>query len=150
MKELGDNKPESQSLCLQVWETALWARELSGSWKGESLEPGSKQGRQSPQSSRAEPLVADAKGDQCGMEQNHGVWSSAVWAMAWSLPQLYLESSGLHLYGSLDKCLGTPDGKWGISPSIYLWVVSLCRHHCSDYMCRYLRCVSLPAVSSVT
>ena len=35
-------------------------------------------GRQSPQSSRAEPPVASAKGDQHGVEHPSGVWSSAV------------------------------------------------------------------------
>ena len=43
----------------------------------------------------------------------------------WSGPALviYLESGGLHASGSLDNCLGTPDGKWGLSPGSYLWVV---------------------------
>ena len=50
------------------------------------------------------------------MEQHSGVWSLAVSAVAWSLPQLYPESGVLHRSGTLDKCLGTPDGKWGLSP----------------------------------
>ena len=66
------------------------------SCKEGSLVPGGQQGRPSPQSSRADPPLADAKGDQCGLEQHSGVWSSAVAAVVWSLPQLYLESGGLH------------------------------------------------------
>ena len=94
--------------------------------------------------------MADAKGDQCGVEQHSGMWSSAVSAVVWSLPQLYLESGILHPSGSFDKCLGTPDAKCGISPGAYLWAVPLCSHGCSDHMCRYLRCVSLPDVSALT
>ena len=41
--------------------------------QGRMLELGGQQGRQSPQSSRAEPPVADAKGDQHGVEQHSGV-----------------------------------------------------------------------------
>ena len=147
---MGDNEPESQSLSLQVWETAWGARESSASCKGRSLEPGGQQYRRSPQSSRAEPPAPDAKGDQRGVGQHSGVWSSAVSAVVWSLPQLYLGSGILHFSGSLDKCLGTPDGKWGLSPGTCLRVVPLCRHGCSDYVCRYLRCFSLPDVSRVT
>ena len=44
---------------------------------------------------QAEPPVADAKGDQRGMGQHSGVWSSAVSAVVWNLPQLYLEN-GVH------------------------------------------------------
>ena len=60
-----------------------------------------------------------------------------------------LEGGTLHPSGSLDKCLGAPDGKHGISSEAYLWVVLLCRKGCSDHMCGYLRGVSLPVVSSV-
>ena len=88
---MGGDKHKSQSLGLQVWETARWARESSASCKEGSLEPGGQQGRRSPQSSRAAPSAADAKGDQRGVEQHCGVWSSAVSAVLWSLPQLYLE-----------------------------------------------------------
>ena len=88
----------------------------------------------------------DAKGDQSGVEQHSGAWNSAVSAVGWNLPQLYLESGVLHPSGSLDRCLGTPETKWGISPGAYLWVVLLCRHSCSDHVCRYLTCVSLPHV----
>ena len=75
---MGNNEPKSQSLSLQVREATQWAREWSLSCKEGSLEPGGQQGRRSPQSSRAEPAVADGKGDQRGMEQHSGVWSSAV------------------------------------------------------------------------
>ena len=72
--------------------------------------------------SRAEPPAADAKGDQHGMEQHSGVRSSAVSAVVWSLPQLYLESGGLHPSGSLDKCLAhlMPGGE-GAQEPIYRW-----------------------------
>ena len=105
---------------------------------------------QSQVGSRVEPPVADDKGDQHGVEQHSGEWSLAVSAVVWSLPQLYLESGTLHPSGSLDKCLGTPAGKWTISPGASLWVVPLCRHGCSDHMCQYLRRVSLPDVSALT
>ena len=70
-------------------------------------------------------------------------WSGAC--LSYTLKVLY--STLLGLFG---KCLGTPEAKWGIFPGACLWVVPLCRHGCSDHMCRYLRCVSLPDVSSVT
>ena len=59
-------KPQSQSLSLQVWEAAWWAKELSAPYKEGSPEPGGQQGRGSPQSSRAEPPAADAKVDVWG------------------------------------------------------------------------------------
>ena len=52
------------------------------------------------------------------------------------------------LLGLFDKCLGTPDGKCGISPGAYLWgpcsvdIVVLIT--CAD------KCVSLPTVSALT
>ena len=147
---MGDNELESQSFSLQIQKTAQWARESSISCKEGSPEPGGHQGRQSPQSSRTELLMDNAKGDQRGMEQLSGVWSSAVSTVMWSLPQLYLESCILDLSGSFDNCLGIPDGKWGISPGAYLLVVLLCRQGCSGHMCRYLRCVFLPDVSALT
>ena len=73
----------------------------------------------SPQSSRAEPPEADAKGDLCGMEQHSGVWNSAVSAVVSNLLQLYLESGVLHPSGLFDKCLGTPNAKCGIFPGAY-------------------------------
>ena len=42
---MGDNEPKSQSLSLQVQETARWARELSESFKEGYPEPGGQQGR---------------------------------------------------------------------------------------------------------
>ena len=130
-----------------VQESAPWARELWASCKEGSPEPGGQQGRQSPQSSRAEPLAVNVKGDQQGMEQPSGVWSSAIWTVVWSLPQLYLESGAINPSGSFDKCLGTPDGEWGISPGAYLWMASLWRHGFLT-MCAS-RCVSLPGVSAL-
>ena len=73
----------------------------------------------SPQSSRAEPPEADAKGDLCGMEQHSGVWNSAVSAVVSNLLQLYLESGVLHPSGLFDKCLGTPNAKCGFFPGAY-------------------------------
>ena len=72
---MGNNEPESQSLRLQVWETA---KELPASCKEGSPEPGGQQGRWSPQSSRDEPPEAKGKGDQRSIEQHLGVWSLAV------------------------------------------------------------------------
>ena len=142
--------PESQSLSQQVQETAQQAREPSASCKEESLEPGGQQDRRSPPFSRAEPLAANAKGYQCGIHQHSGVWSPGVSTVVWNLPKLYLESGVLHPSRSLNKGLGTPNGKWGLSPEAYLWVVLLCRHGCSGHVCRCLKCVSLPDVSAVT
>ena len=69
---MGVNEPESQSLRLQVQETALWARESSASCKEGSPGPGGQQGKQSPLSNRAETLAAGAKGDQRGMGHTLG------------------------------------------------------------------------------
>ena len=46
--------------------------------------------------------------------------------------------------------LGTLDGNWGTFPGACLWVVPFCRPGCSDHVCRYVRCVSLPDVSALT
>ena len=99
-QSMGNNEPKSRSLSLQVQEAAPWARELSASCKEAPPEPDGQQGRQSPKSNRAEPLAADAKGDQRGMEQHFGVWSSAVSAVVWTLLQLYLENCVLIPSGS--------------------------------------------------
>ena len=60
-----------------------------------------------------------------------------------------IEGGALHPSGSLDKCLGTPDGEWGISPGAYHWVALLCRHVCSGHVCRCLRWASLIDVSGL-
>ena len=57
---------------------------------------------------QAEFLVTSTKGDQHGTEQPSGVWSSAISAVVWSLPQLYLESGGLHPSGSFQKNILVP------------------------------------------
>ena len=44
--------------------------------------------------------MADAKGDERGMEQHSGVRSLDVSAAVWNLPQLYLESGVLYPSGS--------------------------------------------------
>ena len=91
-------------------------------------------------------------------------WSGACLSYTWKV----VHSPHLGLF---NKCLGTPDarygicpgaygcymavllgtpaGKWGISPGASLWVVPLCRQGCSDPMCQYLRSVSLPDVSAL-
>ena len=88
---MGINEPKSQSLSLQVQERARWARKLSASCK---------EGFPSHVGNRVDEVLRPAgkrlwwlmpKGDQHGMEQLCGVWSSAVSAVLWSLPQLYLE-----------------------------------------------------------
>ena len=97
-----DNEPESQSLSLQVQETARWAKVLSASCKGGSPEPGGQQGRQSPQSSRAEPPAANVKGEQCGM--------AALWCV-----ELGCLSSGL-------EPVSVTPWKWWTPP---FWVYSV-------------------------
>ena len=99
---MGDKKkktlvPESQSAGL--WDN-VEGKGLVSVLQGGSAEPGGQQGRQSPQSIRAEPLVVDTKGDQHDMEQHSGVWSSAVSAVVWNLPQFYFESDVMHSSGS--------------------------------------------------
>ena len=74
-----------------------------------------------------EPLEANAKGEQCDLEQHCGVWTWLS-AVVWNLTQLYPESGVLHPFGSFDKLLGIPDAKWGIFPRS-LWVV----HGCSSW-----------------
>ena len=145
-----DNEPKSQSLQMSAQETEKWAGELSASCKEGSLEPGGQQGRTSPQSSRAEAPTHGAKGDSvawsstlvCGAQLSQR-WSRKC--LRYTLKVVYSTFLGL-----FDKCFGTPDAKWGISPGAYLWVVPLSRHSCSDHMCKYLRCASLPDASGVT
>ena len=142
-----DNEPESQSLSLQVQETARWAKVLSASCKGGSPEPGGEQGRRSPRSSRAEPLWSMPR-------ETSVVWSStlvcgAQLSQQWSGACLSytLKVAYSSLLGLFDKCLGTPAGECGISPGDYLWVVLLCKHGCSDHVGRY---VSLSDVFTLT
>ena len=78
----------------------------------------------------------------------HGAQQSQQWSGACLSYTLRVVCSTL--LGLFDKCLGTPDTKWGLCPGVYLWVVPLCRHGCSDHVCRYLRCVSLPDMSILT
>ena len=83
---MGDTKPKSQSLNLQVPEIAQGQGSCQHVARKDLQNQGGQQGRQSPQSSTAEPLVANAKGDQCGVEKHSSLWSSAVSAVGWSLP----------------------------------------------------------------
>ena len=87
--------------------------------------------------------MANAKGNQHGVEQHSGVWSSEA-CLSCTLENAVPDPSG-----SLDTCLYTPDGKWGISPGVHLWVVLFYRYGCSGHLFRYLRCVSLLNVFSV-
>ena len=81
----------SQSVSLQVQETAWWARESSASFKEGSLEPGAQQGRQSIQS---------AGHSLWQLMPKETAWHGAAYlyvelsclSMVWSLPQLYFES----------------------------------------------------------
>ena len=71
---------KSQNLSLMVRETVLWARELL---QGRSPDPGGEQSKWSPQSSKAEPPVANAKGDEHGVEQHQSrAWLSQQWSGA--------------------------------------------------------------------
>ena len=168
-----DIEPESQCLSLQVRETARWARELSVSFREGSPEPGGQQvGRRNPQFSRQNlqwPMPREIR-VAWGSTLESGVWLYQQWSATCFSYRLKVEYSTL--LGLFDKCLGTPDAKWGmypgacgwytiallntpvgkcgISPGAYLWVVPLCRPVCSGLMCRYLRCVSLPDVSALT
>ena len=82
--------------------------------------------------------LGNAKGDQRGMQQHSGVWSTAVSAVARSLPQLYLESGVPS--GSLGKCLGTPDAKWGFPQGpFYGW-------SCSAHMAVLITCADILGV----
>ena len=140
---MGDNEPESQSLSLQDWRQHsgqgscqhlarkdLWIQ--VGSRADEVLSPVG-QSLQWPVPREISvvwsgPLV-------CGAQLSQQ-WSGAC--LSYTLRVVYST-----LLGLLDKCLGTPDTNWGICPGAYLWMALLCRHGCSDHMCRYLRHVCL-------
>ena len=83
-QSMGDNEPKTQGLSQQVQETAP-----GGQWRFQHL---SRKGqshrleRVGSASTDAEPPAADAKGDQCAVEQHCGMWSSAVSAVVWGLP----------------------------------------------------------------
>ena len=93
-----DRVPESQSAGLgdstvSKGVVSILQGRISGvRWAAGQMKSSVQQGRASG---------GDAKGDQSGVEQHSGVWSSAVSAVVWSLPQLYLESGVLHPSGSL-------------------------------------------------
>ena len=69
----------------------------------------------------------DAKGDQRGVGQHSGVWSSAVLAVVWSLPQLCLGSSVLHPSGFLINVLAPlmPSGESAQEPTGGTWLFCL-------------------------
>ena len=66
----------------------------------------------------AEPLATNAKGHQLGVKQPAGVWSSAVSAVVWSLPQLYLQIGVLRPCVSLINVLVPlmPSGEFAQEP----------------------------------
>ena len=123
-QSVGNNKPKSQSLSLQVWGRAWWARESSVSCKEGPQEPGGQQGRQSPPSSRAEPLVADAalsvvwnSTPVCGVRLTQQ-WSETC--LSYALKVVF--STLLGLFG---KCLGTPDARCGIYAGANGWYMAV-------------------------
>ncbi|KAF6125194.1 hypothetical protein HJG60_009719 [Phyllostomus discolor] len=127
-QSVGDNEHQSQSLSLQVQETALWARELSASFKEGPPEPSGQQGREvlSParQSLRwpmpREVSVAWSSTLVCGArlsQQGSGTGLSYTLKLVHSTP-----------LGLFNKCLGTPDAKEPmdrISPGAYGWYTAI-------------------------
>ena len=77
-----------------------------------------------------------------------GAWLSQQWSGACLSYTFRVVHSTLP--GLLSKCLGILVAKCGIFPEAYLWVAPLCRRGCSDHMCIYLRCVSMPQVFTLT
>ena len=101
-QSVGDKEPESQSFGLQIRETARWAREPSAFCKERAPEPGGQQskervpepgGQQSKVLSPAEQSLQRLMPREISVAwSSTGVWRSAVSAVVWSLPHLYLES----------------------------------------------------------
>ena len=73
----------------------------------------------------------------CGARRSQQ-WSGACLSYTWEV----VDSTLLGL--------DIPEGKWRICPEACLWVCSRCRPGCSDHICRYPSCVSLPDVSPLT
>ena len=111
-----NNEPESQSLSLQIWETAWEVRkEVFSILQGRISQPGGSGADEvlSPARQNLQQLME--REVNVAWKQHSGVWGSAVLAVVWSLPQLYLERGVLHSSESLDKYFDTPAGKCGIS-----------------------------------
>ena len=115
-----------------------WARK--GLWS----QMGSRADKSSGQQGRA-------SNDPCqGRSVCHG---AALWCVELGYLDSGLEPASVvhwkwcapHPSGSLDKCLGFPDGE-GEFPQEPIY--GPC--YSADHMCRYLRCFSLPDVSSMT
>ena len=105
------------------------------------------QGRRHPQPSRAGPPAAMPR--EISVAWSSTLVCGAQLSQQWAgtrLPYILKVVHSISL-GPFDKCLGTPDGKWGISPGAYLWMASLWRHGFLT-MCAS-RCVSLPGVSAL-
>ena len=113
-----NNKPKSESLSLQVWETAHWARELSASCReGSRWAAGQRK------------FLVQQRRASHGQCQERSVWHEAA---LWWVELSYL-SSGLEPasvtpwkwcappFWVFDKCLVTPDGMWGICSGAYAW-----------------------------
>ena len=107
------------------------------------------QGRRNPQSSRTEFPVTDAKGDQHGVGQHLDVCVAQL-SQQWSGACLSYTLKVVHstLLGLLISVLA-PLMASGEFPQELVCGWS-CRHGCSGHAFRYLRCVSLPDVSSMT
>ena len=66
-------------------------------------------------------MAANAKGDQCSMEQHSDVCGSQLSQQRPDACLSYtLKVVRSTLLGLLDKYLGTPDAKWGICSEAYL------------------------------
>ena len=155
----GIMNPESQCLSLQVWETARWARISWARWATGQMKSSVQQGRASGGWCQGRSARHGAVHSYVELGcLNSGLEPASVIPWKWCTPSFWVFTKCLGIpnakwgicpgaYGRyMAVLLDTPAVKWGIFPGGYLWVVLLCRHGCSDHMCRYLRCVSLPDV----
>ena len=136
---MGDNEDESHSLSL-LFQDSSEQRSCQHLARGESREPGGQWGRQSPQSSRAKPLAATAKGDQCGVEQHSGLWSFSVACLSYTLKVVYSTFLCLILVPlrANGDCPQEPNYGWSHSADTAVLVT------CADTL------RTLPSVSSMT
>ena len=122
---MGDNEPESQSLSLQVQETVGWTRVLLAYCKegylGIRRAAGQMKSLDSGQSlwwlMRRNISMAWNSTLVCGARLSQQ-WSGACFS--YTLTVVYPTLLSLS-----DKCLGTPDGKWGIFPGGYVWYMAV-------------------------
>ena len=139
---MGHNEPKSQGLSLQVRQGSCQYLTRKGFW--------------SQVSSRTDKVLNPA-GQSLRQLMPSTAWSSMLLCRA----QLSQQWSGAclnyilkvvysTLLGLLISVLAPLMISGEFPPGVYLWVVLVCRHGCSGHMCRYLRCVSLPNVPSMT